>query len=140
MGYLWGRSIELFTMELGRGCRAEITNFGGALVGLYVPDKDGVLRDVVLGYDSLQGYVDCTSSLGVLVGRHANRIEGAQFKLNGIRYDLAANDGRNHLHGGPGALVRWFGNPGLFKESMAKLCNSAILVPMGKKAILAILR
>lgn len=132
-GTYGGRSIELFTMELGRGCRAEITNFGGALVGLYVPDKDGVLRDVVLGYDSLQGYVDCTSSLGVLVGRHANRIEGAQFKLNGIRYDLAANDGRNHLHGGPGGFGKVVWEPRVVQGEHGEALQLRYFSPDGEE-------
>lgn len=101
----WGtgydRDIEVFSLDLGRGQRAEITNFGGALVGLFVPDRNGAVDDVVLGYDNLEGYKKCTKSLGVIVGRHANRIEDAAFTIGGVTYQLAANNGKNHIHGGP---------------------------------------
>ena len=100
-GTLGTQQIELFTLKLGGGLEAQISNFGAALVGVLAPDHQGQLADVVLGYDSFDGYKHCTSSLGVMVGRHANRIEGAQFSLHGRQYQLAANDGKNHLHGGP---------------------------------------
>lgn len=100
-GKLAGKDVELFTLELGEGCTAQVTNFGAALVSLYAPDNKGKLTDVVLGYDSLEGYVQCTASLGVIVGRHANRIEDASFQLGRRIYQLAKNDGRNHIHGGP---------------------------------------
>jgi len=96
-----GKEVYLFTLDLGGGCSAWITNYGGAIVSVYAPDRQGKLADVVLGYGSLDGYIQCTSSLGVIVGRHANRIENAEFELAGVTYKLAANDGRNHIHGGP---------------------------------------
>ena len=101
-----GRQVELFTLELGQGHRALITNYGAALVSLYARDSRGELADVVLGYDSLEEYLQDTKHFGVVVGRHANRIEGAQFSLGGKVYKLAAYDGRNHIHGGPGGLGR----------------------------------
>jgi aldose 1-epimerase len=69
-----GKEVYLFTLDLGGGCSAWITNYGGAIVSVYAPDRQGRLADVVLGYGSLDGYIQCTSSLGVIVGRHANRI------------------------------------------------------------------
>ncbi len=103
-GSVQGKTIELFSLDLGLGYQAEITNFGGAIVSVHAPDNTGNAGNVVLGYPDLQGYIDCTQSLGVLVGRHANRIEGAQFTLGDVTYQLAANDGRNHIHGGPGGF------------------------------------
>lgn len=103
-GEVRGETIELFSLPLGDGYQAQITNFGGALVSLHAPDRHGVPANVVLGYGSLQEYVECRQSLGVIVGRHANRIEDAQFTLGGVAYKLAANNGKNHIHGGPGGF------------------------------------
>lgn len=110
-GSLQGQEVELFKLDLGGGSHAEITNFGGALVRLFVPDREGVLGNVILGYDSLEDYVACTKSLGILVGRHANRIEDAEFTLGDTTYKLNANEGRNHIHGGPGGFGKVIWEP-----------------------------
>lgn len=94
-----GRKVDIFTLTNIRGMTARITNFGGAVVSLMVPDRNDKFEDVVLGYDNLEGYFDCPY-FGAIIGRHANRIEDACFELNGVEYKLAKNDGRNHLHGG----------------------------------------
>ncbi len=100
-GFFRGYKCWLITLTNKNGMTARITNFGGALVGLDVPDKDGKLADVVLGYDSLEGYAEGNSSHGALVGRYANRIGGAKFTVGGKEYKLTANDNKvNHLHGG----------------------------------------
>lgn len=95
-----GLQAEIFTLSNPGGVSVEITNFGGAIVRLCVPDKSGRLSDVALGYDTLEGYRTRGGYLGALIGRHANRIENARFKLNGREYLLNKNDGKNHLHGG----------------------------------------
>jgi len=77
-----------------------ITNYGGAVVSLKVPDKAGKLADVVLGYDDLPGYVTDAAFFGALIGRYANRIAQGKFTLNGTSYSLAKNNGENSLHGG----------------------------------------
>lgn len=94
-----GVEVYLFTIENSNGMKAEIINYGGIIVSLLVPDKDGKLTDVVLGCDNLEDYYNCPF-FGAIVGRHANRIENAVFELNGREYRLAKNDGNNHLHGG----------------------------------------
>lgn len=100
-GYFRGYKCELVTLENANGVSASFTNFGGAVVSLNVPDRDGKLADVVLGYDTLDEYADGNSSHGALVGRYANRIGGAQFTLGGNVYHLSPNDNKvNHLHGG----------------------------------------
>ncbi len=100
-GFFRGYKCYLITLTNKNGMTARITNFGGAVVGLDVPDKDGKLADIVLGYDTLEGYVEGNSSHGALVGRYANRIGGAKFTLNGKEYNLTPNDNKvNHLHGG----------------------------------------
>jgi len=95
-----GQEVFLYTLTNSKGLRARITNFGATLVSIHVPDRDGSLGDVVLGFDSLEGYLGQTAYLGATVGRYANRIGGAKFSLDGAEYVLAANNGPNHLHGG----------------------------------------
>lgn len=100
-GSYCGFRCWLMTLTNKNGMTARITNFGGAVVGLDVPDKNGNVADVVLGYDTLDGYIKGGSSHGALVGRYANRIGGAKFSINGTQYNVAPNDNKvNHLHGG----------------------------------------
>ncbi len=96
-----GREVFAYTLTSTKGLRARITNFGGALVSLYIPDRDGNLGDVVLGYDTVEGYVNQSVYIGATIGRYANRIGKAKFVLDGVTYQLAANNGPNNLHGGP---------------------------------------
>ena len=94
-----GVEVYLFTIENSNRMKAEITNYGGIIVSLHVPDINGKTEDVVLGCDNLDNYGK-SPYFGAIVGRHANRIENAVFELNGKEYRLAKNDGNNHLHGG----------------------------------------
>lgn len=132
-GVVEGQSVELFSLDLGGGVRAKITNFGGAIVSVEVPDRHGIPGDVVLGYDSVEDYVKCTSSLGVLVGRYANRIEGAEFTLGGTTYKLAANDGRNHLHGGPRGFGKVVWEPTVVQTEFGEGLQLAYLSPHGEE-------
>ncbi len=95
-----GRQVALYTLTSPNGIKARITNFGAILVSLEVPDRDGGLADVTLGFDALDGYLGEHPYFGAVVGRYANRIGNAGFMLNGVEYKLAANNGENHLHGG----------------------------------------
>jgi len=95
-----GTEARLFTLDNGRGMRATVTNYGGIVTSLVVPDRAGHGADVVLGYDSLEGYLRATPYFGAIVGRYANRIAKARFALEGKAYTLAANDHANTLHGG----------------------------------------
>jgi aldose 1-epimerase len=95
-----GTPVELFTITNTNGTRLTATNFGGIIVSLLVRDRDGNLGDIVLGLDSLAGYLEQSSYLGAIVGRYAGRIAKGQFTLDGTPYRLALNDGPNHLHGG----------------------------------------
>jgi aldose 1-epimerase len=88
-----GRQVSLFTLENGKGARVRIANFGALIVSLEVPDKNGELGDVVLGYDSIEGYLaDKATYFGAVVGRVANRIAGGRFTLNGREFSLATNN------------------------------------------------
>ncbi len=95
-----GREVSLFTLKNSSGAYVEITDFGGAIRSIVVPDKSGKLGDVALGYDSVEGYERQNKYIGALIGRHGNRIENAEFKLGRRKYVLEKNDGRNSLHGG----------------------------------------
>ena len=95
-----GRPADLYVLDNGRGLEAEITNYGGIVVALRVPDRHGRQADVVLGHSSAAGYARNTPYIGALIGRVANRIARARFTLDGRTHKLAANDGPNHLHGG----------------------------------------
>jgi aldose 1-epimerase len=91
---------QLFTLQNSRGITVKLTNFGGAIVSILVPDRKGKVEDIVLGFDSLEGYLAEHPYIGTLVGRYANRIANGKFNLDGREYRLAQNNGKNHLHGG----------------------------------------
>ncbi|HEX3143298.1 MAG TPA: aldose epimerase family protein, partial [Pyrinomonadaceae bacterium] len=96
-----GTAVDIYTLRNASGLEARITNYGGIVVSLKVPDRNGKFDDVVLGYDNLDGYLKNNSPyMGALIGRYANRIAQGTFKLNGTEYHLAVNNGANHLHGG----------------------------------------
>ena len=95
-----GEIVYLYTLTNTNGIRARITNYGAILVSLEVPDRNGNLTDITLGFDTLDGYLGTHPYFGATVGRYANRIGAAKFVLNGVEYKLAANNGPNHLHGG----------------------------------------
>ena len=95
-----GRTAGLYVLRNSSGMSAALTDYGAALVSLAVPDRNGDIRDVVLGHDDAAGYEEGHGSIGAVVGRVANRIGGARFELNGKEYALTANNGPNALHGG----------------------------------------
>lgn len=97
---VFGEEVELFTLTNHSGMKARIMNYGGAIVSLEVPDRDGQLADVVLGHDTAAEYVAETPYFGAVVGRYANRIQGGKFTVDGVDYTLAMNNGPNALHGG----------------------------------------
>ena len=95
-----GEEVYLFTLRNNRGVEVSITNYGGAITSIMAPDRNGVFGDVVLGYDTLDEYVKNPRYFGALIGRYANRIAGGKFWLYRVEYQLAQNNGENHLHGG----------------------------------------
>ncbi len=92
--------VELYRLKNANGVEVLLTNYGASVISLHVPDKNGKMDDVVLGYDSIQGYYHGKSYFGCIVGRYANRIAKGQFQLEGQTYTLAKNNGPNSLHGG----------------------------------------
>lgn len=95
-----GMAVSLFTLNNDQGVEARITNYGGILVALYTPDRTGQPGDIVLGFDTLDHYLQGHPYFGSIVGRNANRTAGGKFTLDGVTYTLAQNNGPNHLHGG----------------------------------------
>jgi aldose 1-epimerase len=95
-----GKEADLYTLTNANGLKAEITNYGGIVTSLYVPDLNGDLGDIVLGYETLEEYIKENPYFGALVGRYGNRITRGKFTLDDVEYTLATNDGKNHLHGG----------------------------------------
>jgi aldose 1-epimerase len=92
--------VEVYSLRNDHGMEARIATYGGIVLSLTAPDRDGSFADVVLGYEHLDDYLKFTPYFGALVGRYANRIGGARFMLNGRTYTLAQNNGVNSLHGG----------------------------------------
>lgn len=95
-----GVSVDLYTLTNKNNLKLTITNYGGKMVQLYVPDKGGVFADIILGFDKLDSYLLKNPYFGSLIGRCANRLGNAQFTLNGKQYDLDCNTPPNQLHGG----------------------------------------
>ena len=95
-----GTAVEIYTLRNANGIEARISNYGGIIVSLKVPDRNGNLGDVVLGYDTLDGYLTNSPYFGALIGRYGNRIAKGKFTLDGVAYTLAVNNGPNALHGG----------------------------------------
>lgn len=98
-----GRPVWLHVLERA-GLRAEISELGGTVTRLWVPDREGRTADVVLGFDDLAAYLEPQPYLGALIGRYANRIGGARFALDGVVHRLVANEGPHQLHGGAGGF------------------------------------
>lgn len=96
-----GKQTDLYTLRNKNNMEVCVTNFGGRIVSVMVPDKDGQMRDVVLGFDSIQDYISKPSDFGASIGRYANRINQGKFTLDGVEYQLPRNNYGHCLHGGP---------------------------------------
>ena len=96
-----GKEIYLYTLENEKGAYVQLSEIGAGIVSVVVPDKDGALADVVLGYPEPASYFGDGPCAGKVPGRYANRIALGQFTLDGVEYALPVNNGPNHLHGGP---------------------------------------
>jgi aldose 1-epimerase len=121
-GYTPARTpVEIYTLRNTHGMEARILTYGGIIQTLKVPDRNGNLEDVVLGYDNLDGYLTNSPYFGALIGRYGNRIGGAKFTLEGQTYTLATNNGPNTLHGGIKGFdkVIWTAKPNITPEGPA---------------------
>lgn len=95
-----GRVADQYTLKNANGMEVKISNYGGVITHWTAPDKDGKFEDIVLGFDSLAGYFTPPPYFGAIIGRYGNRIAKGKFTLDGKEYNLAKNNGENHLHGG----------------------------------------
>jgi len=95
-----GEKVDLYTLTNANGLQLKVMTYGGIVTELRVPDRDGKLGDIVLGYDNLDDYIKANPYFGALIGRYGNRIGEGKFTLDGTEYTLATNNGPNHLHGG----------------------------------------
>src|SRR5690625_3534705 len=104
---------KLFTLTNDKGMKVSFLDFGGIITEILVPDKNGTLENVVLGFKDYADYENNANYFGAITGRVAGRIAGASFTIDGKEYSLEANDGENHLHGGSGGFhqVLWEGKP-----------------------------
>lgn len=101
-----GREVDLYTLTNSKGMEVAITDFGGIIVSLKAPDRNGHSVDLVEGFDSLDDYLKPNPHFGATIGRYANRIAKGKFTLDGVEYTLPRNNGENHLHGGPNGFDR----------------------------------
>ncbi|HTQ40735.1 MAG TPA: aldose epimerase family protein [Pirellulales bacterium] len=96
-----GQEVQLYTLTNPNGMVVTLTNYGGHVVSVEVPDREGNVKNVVLGFDNLDSYIKHTAHFGATIGRYGNRIAKGKFTLDGQTYTLPINNGPNHLHGGP---------------------------------------
>jgi aldose 1-epimerase len=115
-----GQKVEVYTLKNTRGAEVRVLSYGGILQSIKVPDNKGEIGDVLLGYDTLDGYVKDSAYLGAIAGRYANRINKGRFTLDGKEYQLATNNGPNHLHGGKKGFNRkvWQARPLRIKDAV----------------------
>ena len=118
-----GRVADQYTLKNANGMEVKISNYGGVITHWTAPDKDGKFEDIVLGFDSLAGYFTPPPYFGAIIGRYGNRIAKGKFTLDGKNYQLAKNNGENHLHGGLIGYdkVLWNAEPMEGEESALKL-------------------
>ena len=95
-----GADVTLYTMTNAVGASVSMIDYGATLQSIIVPDKNGEMADVTTGFDTMDGYLVSHGHMGETIGRYGNRIGDAWFEIEGVRYDVAANNGKNHLHGG----------------------------------------
>lgn len=128
-----GTPVELFTLINLNGVTAQITNYGGIITTLNVPDKDGNFDDVVLGFYTLEEYIKKSPHFGCLVGRFGNRIAGGKFTLDGLEYQMAINNGPNHLHGGLVGFDKKVWTPEMITEENGSALKLTYLSPDGEE-------
>ncbi len=126
-----GTEVTLYTLVNAQGMTARITPYGGTIVSLTAPDRDGTMGDVVLGFDTLDDYLDHSPFFGCLVGRYANRLAHAAFTLDGVKVQLEKNDGENALHGGREGFDKRVWNASARETSHGPALELSLVSPNG---------
>lgn len=139
-GSVDGVDVDLFTLENDNGVVARITNYGGIVTSLVVPDSHGGSADIVCGFDTLGGYFSDAYKanspyFGCIVGRYAARIKDAKFTVDGVEYQVAANDGTNHIHGGIKGFDKCIWNAREFEDAEGVSLSYGERVPMARRDI-----
>jgi aldose 1-epimerase len=116
-----GREAYLYTFSNSGGMEVDITNYGGIITSIRVPDRNGNRENVLLGFDTLEQYLGSHPFFGAIVGRYANRIADGAFSINGKQYQLSRNDGVNHLHGGSKGFYTRLWNPEVINGNTLQL-------------------
>lgn len=124
-----GEEASLYVLTNENGMSVSLTNYGANIVSVLVPDVNGKIDDVVLGYDKVSGYEINKPGFGSFIGRHANRIGGAVFEINGKKYELEKNDGQNNLHGGFKGYNQYMYEAEFFEEEDADSIEFSRLSP-----------
>jgi len=121
LGEFEGKKVDIYTLTNADQVEIKITNYGGIVTSIKLPDKNGKFDDVALGYNNLQEYINNNPYFGCIVGRYGNRIGGAKFALDGEEFILAKNDGENNLHGGLKGFdkVLWNAEPVTGEDSVS---------------------
>ncbi len=114
-----GSEVKLITLRNSKGMSAQIITYGAIIKELRAPDRNGNFTNVSLTTDSLQKFQRGFNGAAAVIGRVANRIAGAQFELDGTTYRLAANNGKNTIHGGRKGFAQWCGQSGMFRQKIA---------------------
>ena len=129
-----GKEVKRYKLTNKNGVEADFLDYGAVLAGLLLPDKDGKLEDVALGYDSVEGYENTTTALGAFVGRNSNRLGNGVFLLNGKVYELEKNDGgKNNLHGGVTGYNKMMYQAKLIEEEGACTVEFSRFSPAGEQ-------
>lgn len=125
-----GKTATLYTIENKNGMKVSFCDYGAAIVSIVVPDRNGKMEDIALGYDDVTGYEVNGSGYGSFIGRHANRIGGAAFTINGQIYELATNDNAvNNLHSGPVSYNKYFYDVEVFTDEESTSIEFSRLSP-----------
>ncbi len=128
-----GREVFQYTLANQSGVAVQIIDYGATVTSLRVPDRNGEMRDIVLGYDTLQEYMGGTAYFGAIVGRYGNRIGKGQFELDGKLFQLTVNDGENHLHGGTIGFNKVLWNASVLSDSAEPSLQLQYISPDGEE-------
>lgn len=128
-----GQEVFQYTLTNKSGAIMKVINYGAIVTSLTIPDRNGKYEDIVLGYDSLQGYIIGNSYFGAIIGRYGNRIGKGQFTLEGKKYQLALNNGENHLHGGNIGFDKALWNAETVQDSAGPSLRLTYISPDGEE-------